>query len=143
MRYTVQEDLAGDVDPRVFNTAVWNAWHYGEDAVIESAVKQTRNVFVDNSCGRYHQKMNKRREEARREAIRAMEAQRAEEDQQRREDISVRLRRQSEARRQQRSSSSSNHTNHSTPEGASTGHSCNIKHKNNDSIKEKGNCSVS
>lgn len=137
-RYTVEEDVGDHVDPRVFNTAMWDAWHYGEDAVIESAVKQTRKIFVDNSCGRYHQKMNKRREEARREAMRVMEAQMAAADQQRREDISARLRKQSEARKQQRSSGNDMSVGRS---GESMGRS-NSKQKDN-SNEEKGNCFVS
>ena len=140
-RYTVEEAAGDHVDPRIFNTPMWDAWHYGEDAVIESAVKQTRKIFVDNSCGRYHQKMNKRREEARREAMRVMEAQKAAEDQQRREDISARLRRQSEARKQQRSSGNNMSVGSSWE---STGRS-NSKHKDNgsNSNEEKGSCLVS
>ena len=59
-------------DSHQFNTKVWNAWHYGDDAIIRDSVTQTKKApdgysAEKNKHVRYHKKMyEKERKEAQR-----------------------------------------------------------------------------
>ena len=51
-------------DSHQFNTKVWSAWHYGDDAIIKDAVTQTKKPdeysTEKNKHARYHQRMYER-----------------------------------------------------------------------------------
>ena len=88
------------ISPDQFNIKTWNAWHYGDDAIITDAVKQTRRAnFVDNKHTRYYKKQNDKMRAQ--EAAHERQEKLQEEEFVRQEDIVAKMRFRSDFRKEQ------------------------------------------
>ena len=89
------------VTPERFNEAVWNAWHYGDDATAEPAVKSYSRGEIDNKHSRYYRKQNEKREENERRSRTESNDNMREEDLRFRDEVVSKMKIRSEFRRKE------------------------------------------
>lgn len=70
-RYSTRTRQTGPISPDHFNVGMWNAWHYGDNAVAVSNITQTRS-WRDSKGDNKHQKFYDKKKTRDPESVRKM-----------------------------------------------------------------------